>query len=59
MGCSSEPVKEVVAGFDLLVTSALTITVLRVDSDVVVVVDKNLGRRLEKRGGIGWVNFGG
>lgn len=44
---------------DLLVTSALTITDRRLDNEVEVVVDRNLGRRLEKRGGLGWVNLGG
>lgn len=58
IGCSSAKLEE---GFDdLLVTSALTITLLRFDNDDVEVdVDKNLGRRLEKRGGFGWVNLGG
>ena len=49
MGWSSESESEVV-GFDLLVMSALTIIVLWLENDVEVVVDKNLGRRLEKSG---------
>lgn len=50
MDWTSESVKEVVVGFDLLVMSALTIILLWLYNDVEVVVDKNLGRRLEKRG---------